>query len=181
MTTHRAVTILWPHTAGDKCTTLRARGCVFAIALVFVLMTSHIIYGRSIKETPSGEKICTFVYQEYMMLLYHTFWWIHTTTSSVIPFFLLIVSNSAIIYTVAQSLRQARETLTVDSTNQLNTRESKASSMSVTLVCASMAFLILTMPLLAAIPAREFGGAYHTDVKSRALSVFIDTVHTRQT
>ena len=177
MTTHRAVTILWPHRASSVCTTLRARWCVFAIAFITALIYSHILYGRAMKETPNGAKVCSFVSEEYSTFLYHTFWWVSLTISSAIPFVLLIVSNSAIIYRVSQSLRQAREKLVTGSTNQLKEREAKASSMNVTLVCASLAFLVLTMPLMLAILLRELSDVYQaSSVKSRALSLLIDAV-----
>ena len=64
--------------------------------------------------------------------------------SSLLPFSVLLLSNAALIWKVLQSLRAAKTHLTGTRSDQVTAREKKFSSMSLTLVVVSAAFILLT-------------------------------------
>ena len=98
-------------------------------------------------------------------------------TGSLIPFALLVVSNSVIIKRVGQAMQDARHKLAAGTESQLRQRESKASSMNVTLICVSVTYLALTSPICAIYISKYTRRAvFATDVETKALNYFLEAV-----
>lgn len=75
------------------------------------------------------------------------YYWLDLALSSVVPFCILTSSNFLLAWKVTQSLKTIRR-MTRDGSSQTQTRGTKtASSLSLTLVVTSVAFLLLTSPL----------------------------------
>ena len=88
-----------------------------------------------------------FVSEDYRQFTDDVWPWVDIVVSSLVPFVLIIASNVVLVKRVRQSMREARQTLATGSTNQLKARENQASSMTLTLVCVSLAFVLLTSPI----------------------------------
>lgn len=147
MTLQRAASILWPLRVNSAWTARRAQTTVLVIVVISTLLNFHIMYGHSLQSLSSGKLLCFFVSEEYGEF-FDTVWpSIDISLSSFLPFFLLITSNIVLINRVKQSMREARQTLAAGSTDQIKIRQQKTSSMTLTLVCVSVAFLLLTSPL----------------------------------
>ena len=64
---------------------------------------------------------------------------------SLLPFAFLVLSNGVLVFTLARSVKAARETLTTG--QQIDDRQVKASATTVTVIAVSVAFVVLKLPL----------------------------------
>ena len=97
------------------------------------------------------------VMRDYMEF-YFSFWsWVVLLIFSVLPWLCLVVGNSVLLWTLNVSIRQAQQSLGSAHTDGFSGRKKKASSMTVTLLTVSMAFIILNLPLSSV----QFLGFYH--------------------
>ena len=158
MTLQRAASILWPHRVNAAWTARKARTTVLVIVVSSVLVNSHMLYGRRLQSLPSGQQLCLFVTEEYGEFFNHVWPSVDIALSSFVPFVLIITSNVVLVRRVRQSAREARQTLTAGSTDQLKVREDQASGMTLTLVCVSLTFLLLTSPLCVFFLLQRTGG-----------------------
>ena len=65
-----------------------------------------------------------------------------------LPFACLLVTNTVLVRKVGQSLREARDSLAEGRSDPFASRDKKMSSMTVTLIATSVAFLLLTAPVI---------------------------------
>ena len=65
-----------------------------------------------------------------------------------LPFACLLVTNTVLVRKVGQSLREARDNLAEGRSDPFVSRDKKLSSMTITLIATSVAFLVLTSPVV---------------------------------
>ena len=65
-----------------------------------------------------------------------------------LPFACLLVTNTVLVRKVGQSLREARDSLAEGRSDPFVSRDKKLSSMTITLIATSVAFLVLTSPVV---------------------------------
>ena len=70
---------------------------------------------------------------------------VHMFIFSLLPFVFLVLSNGVLVFTLARSVKAARETLTTG--QQIDDRRVKASATTVTVIAVSVAFVVLKLPL----------------------------------
>ena len=64
-----------------------------------------------------------------------------------LPFACLLVTNTVLVRRMGQSLREARDSLAEGRSDPFASRDKKLSSMTITLIATSVAFLLLTSPI----------------------------------
>ena len=65
-----------------------------------------------------------------------------------LPFACLLASKTVLVRKVGQSLREARDSLAEGRSDPFASRDKKLSSMTITLIATSVAFLVLTSPVV---------------------------------
>ena len=145
MTVQRAVCILWPHRANVLCTAGKSKVIVVSMVLFITAIHAHILYGFSII-TIAGTRSC-YVITEYGYFFSGIWSWVDMLIFSFLPWLCLAISNSLLVWKLKVSVREAEVSLGSDQADKINDRKKKATSITVTLVAVSTAFLILTFPL----------------------------------
>ena len=158
MTLQRAASIQWPHRVNAAWTARKARATVAVIVLWAALLNSHCLYGRGLRSLPGGQQICLFASDDYRDFFNDVWPSVDIVLSSFVPSALLVTANAVLVRRVRQATREARETLAAGSGEQLKARQNQASGMTLTLVCVSLAFLLLTSPLCVFFVVRRTGG-----------------------
>lgn len=149
MTLHRAVGIVWPHRTRGVLTKRNAGKIVAFIFLFCTLSNAHVLYGHSLVLTDNDQKaFCFFSFvSERYDKFFNRFWvWEDIVVAVVFPFACLLVTNTVLVRKVGQSLKDARENLSEGRSDQFASRDKKLSSMTLTLIVMSAAFLLLVSP-----------------------------------
>ena len=176
MTVYRAASIVWPHWASGSFSSKNAKIAVLVQFSLALLLHAHILYGLTLHRLSNGQVVCGFVNVEYYKF-YSVNTWLQIFIGSMIPFALLIVSNGVIIKRVGQAVEDARHKLAAGTETQLRQRESKVSSMNVTLICVSVTYLALTSPICAIYLVRYTRKeVFATDIETKALNFFLGAV-----
>ena len=102
-------------------------------------------FGNS-EDNTENTGVCVVV-REYEGFFFSVWIWFDLLIFSVLPWFCLVVSNSVLLWTLNVSIRQAQHSLGSAHTDGFDGRKKQASSMTVTLVVVSMAFIVLNLPL----------------------------------
>ena len=143
MTIQRAASVVWPHKVSSTCTRRQARVSIATIVIFCFLLNSSLLYGLDIHPEFG---ICYFT-DYFVSKLLEALLWQDLLMSSLLPFSFLLLSNSVLTWKVLQSVRAARARLHSGQTEQVDARQRKFMSMSVTLIAVSAAFIILTSPI----------------------------------
>ena len=150
MTIHRALGIVWPHRTKNILTKSNAEKIVVLIASFCTLSNAHILYGHSLIPANKGQTaFCFFNYvSERYSQFFNSVWVLEDMAVAVfLPFACLLVTNTVLVRKVGQSLREARDSLAEGRSDPFASRDKKLSSMTITLIAMSVAFLLLTLPL----------------------------------
>ena len=151
MTTHRAVSIVWPHGTRKLSKRCNAVTVVASIVSFCALTNAHLLYGHSFQATTDNQTaVCfdSFVSDEYCMFFRLGWVWIDMMMAMFLPFACLLVSNTVLVRKVGQSLREARDNLAEGRSDPFASRDKKLSSMTIILIATSVAFLVLTSPIV---------------------------------
>ena len=174
MTIHRALSIVLPHRTNKFLTQTSTWNVVVFIVLLCTLSNAHIFYGHSLRPANDGQTaVCffSFVNGRYGDFFSRLWVWEDIVVAVFLPFTCLIVTNSVLVRKVGQSLREARENLADGRSDQFASREKKMSSMTLTLIAMSIAFLVLTSPVCVyMILERTLADDMVRDVRVRAAS-----------
>ena len=147
LTAQRAASVVWPHRVNVICT--RHKSVVVSVTIMVGcgLLQSHMFHGFGVVKINNGTtETCTFSstgYQEFYARV-----WIRVSTFlySVLPCVCLIVSNVIIGWKLTGAMKEAKETFSARSENQKDSRQKKASSVTVTIITVSVAFVLITVP-----------------------------------
>ena len=145
MTAQRAVCVLWPHRANVLCSVGKSQVIVLSMTLFILIIHAHLLYGYDV-ETSGGLIICGPV-KDYTPFVYEIWSMVDMLIFSLLPWLCLAVCNSLLVWRLKVSLREAKVSLGSGQADRINDRKKKATSITVTLVAVSCAFLILTFPL----------------------------------
>ena len=151
MTTYRAISIVWPHRASKLLNGCNAVTVVVSIDLFCALTNAHLLYGHSLQPTEDSQTaVCfySFVSDGYRMFFRRDWVWVDMMMAVFLPFACLLVTNTVLVRKVGQSLREARDTLAEGRSDPFASRDKKLSSMTLTLIVTSVAFLLLTSPIV---------------------------------
>ena len=177
MTLQRAASIVWPHRINREWTARKAKVTVLVIVVMFMIVNCHILYGRRLQSLSSGQTVCLFVSEEYEHFFDHVWPVVDIVLSSLVPFVLLISANVVLVKKVRQAMKEAKQTLAGGSTDQVKVRQQKTSRMTLTLVCVSVAFLVLTSPVCVLyLVRRVFNPAISLDINETAKSYLAEYI-----
>ena len=151
MTIHRAVSIVWPQGTTKLLKRCSAGTIVAFIVAVCTLSNAHILYGHSLVAANKGQTaFCFFSYvSERYGQFFNSVWVLEDMAVAVfLPFACLLASNTVLVRKVGQSLREARDNLAEGRSDPFASRDKKLSSITITLIATSVAFLLLTSPIV---------------------------------
>ena len=173
MTIHRALSIVWPYRTRKLMTTRNTVKVVVFIFLFCALANAHLFYGHSLVPAGKGQKaVCfhSFVSERYSEFFNPVWVLVDMVIAVYLPFVCLFATNTVLVRKVGQSLREAKESLTEGSagSNQLASRDKKLSSMTLTLIIMSVAFLLLTSPVNFMYMVRMWSYDTGNDIRLRA-------------
>ena len=146
LTAQRAASVVWPHRVNVICTRHKSVVIIVVITGVCSLLDSHMPYGFTlVKIGHCTTERCTFrstAYQEFFASL-----WIKVSlvVYSVLPCVCLIASNVVLGWKLTVAMKEAREKL---STGREDSRQKNASSVTVTVIIVSVAFVVITVPYM---------------------------------
>ena len=145
MTAQRAVSVLWPHRANVLCSAGKSKVIVASMVLFIAAIHTHLLYGVRVVNI-SGHRRCT-VSKEYRPF-FHVIWsWVDMLIFSLLPWMCLAVSNSLLVWKLNVSVREAKVSLGSGQAHRVTDRKKKATSITVTLIAVSAAFLVFTFPM----------------------------------
>ena len=150
MTIHRTLSIVWPHKMKNHLSERNAKKTVVLIVSFCTLSNAHILYGHSLVAKDKGQKaFCFFTYvgERYGEFFNRVWVWEDMVVAVFLPFACLLVTNTVLIRKVGQSLRETRDSLAEGRSDPFASRDKKLSSMTITLIAMSVAFLLLTSPV----------------------------------
>ena len=150
MTINRAVSIVWPHGTRKCLQKCDAPRVVVFIVLFCTLSGAHLLYGHSLQPIHNGqtaECFYSFVSESYDRFFSLGWVWVDMVVAVFLPFACLLVTNTVLVRKVGQSLREARDSLAEGRSDPFASRDKKLSSMTITLIATSVAFLLLTSPI----------------------------------
>ena len=145
MTVQRAVCVLWPHRANVLCTAGKSKVIVVSMVLFITVIHAHILYGFSVFLI-TGKRSCNAI-PEYDYFFTGIWSWVDMLIFSFLPWLCLAISNSLLVWKLKASILEAEVSLGSGQADTINDRKKKATSITVTLVVVSTAFLILTFPM----------------------------------
>ena len=145
MTAQRAVCVLLPHRANILCTVGKSKAIVVSMVLFMAAMHTHLLFGFHVV-TDEGGKRCT-TRKDYTPFFYEIWGWADMLIVSLLPWLCLAVSNSLLVWKLRLSLREAKLSLGSGQADRINDRKKKATSISITLIAVSTAFLVLNFPM----------------------------------
>ena len=145
MTAQRTVCVLFPHRANVLCTVGKSKVIAISMNLFILVIHVHILYGFDV-ENMDGQQNCD-VIKDYMPFMNEIWSIVDMLVFSLLPWLFLAVCNSLLVWKVKASLREAEDSLESGQADRINDRKKKATSITVTLIAVSLAFLILTFPI----------------------------------
>ena len=145
MTAQRAVCVLWPHRANVLCTVGKSKAIVASMGLFIAVIHTHLLYGYNL-ETEESRIKCT-TRKEYIPFFREIWSIVDMLIFSLLPWLCLAVCNSLLVWKLKVSLRDAEVSLGSGQADRITDRKKKTTSITVTLIAVSAAFLILTFPI----------------------------------
>ena len=148
LTAQRAASVVWPHRVNVMCTRHKSVIVIVVINVVCGLLYSHTAYGYDMVKFDNGTRErCTFSSVDYQEFYVSIWVRIDIFIFCVLPSVSLIVSNAVLGWKLAAAVKQAKEKLSNSGGDRKNSREKKASSVTVTIFIVSTAFVFATAPL----------------------------------
>ncbi|XP_076464675.1 uncharacterized protein LOC143296541 [Babylonia areolata] len=149
MTMQRVVSVLWPHRVALLCTRRKSQITVLLMVATTVALNAHILVTYTLStDGDTSTAQCRYIdnahLQYYDEFIYP---WLDLVFTSFLPSLLLLLGNSALAASLYHSVRQARQMSSRADTTTTTTRKKAASSLTVTLMCVSVTFLCLTLPV----------------------------------
>ena len=147
LTAQRAASVVWPHRVNVICTRHKSVVTIVVISTMCSLLYSHTLYGFDLVESGNGTRwMCSFGSTDYQVF-FASIWVIADLfIYSVFPCVFLIASNVVLGWKVTVAMKEARANFSAGSECQKDSRQKKASSVTVTIIIVSVAFVVITIP-----------------------------------
>ena len=147
LTAQRAASVVWPHRVNVMCTRHKSVVVIVVINVVCGLLYSHTAYGYDMVKFDNGTtQRCTFSSLDYQEFYVSIWVRIDIFIFCVLPSVSLIVSNAVLGWKLAAAVKQAKEKFSNRGGDRKDSREQKASSVTVTIFIVSTAFVVATAP-----------------------------------
>ncbi|XP_067661475.1 neuromedin-U receptor 2-like [Haliotis asinina] len=148
VTLERVLSVMFPHTVKMKCTRKAAYAIIGSILVFFLLLNAHYLYGIGDYYYQEGNETllipCDGITDDYYRFETTIWPWVDFCFYSFLPSSILIISNFCIIRTVYSSDTKANDVKGY--CGNVTARKNKTSSMTMTLVAVSAAYVICTTP-----------------------------------
>ncbi|KAL8603929.1 hypothetical protein ACOMHN_005149 [Nucella lapillus] len=177
VTSQRVLTVTWPLRQRLSSTKRRAGVVVAVMAGACCLLDSSVLVLYSHLTSSSGHAQCRPVTDGDAALAYfgdNVYPWLRIVSGSLLPLTVLGLNNLILACKVRQSLRASRQ-LTQD-TKHTEARAKKSSSLSLTLIVTSLAFMLLTSPISADFVIKYNMPWLWRDSRLEADAILADTV-----
>ena len=147
LTAQRAASVVWPHRVNVICTRHKSVVTIVVISTMCSLLYSHTLYGFDLVESGNGTRwMCSFGSTDYQVF-FASIWVIADLfIYSVFPCVFLIASNVVLGWKVTVAMKEARAKFSAGSECQKDSRQKKASSVTITIIIVSVAFVVITIP-----------------------------------
>ena len=144
MTAQRAVCVLLPHRSNVLCSVGKSKAIVMSMSLFIAGVHAHLLYGFDLEVENDVQK-CSLL--PHYASFFHSVWtWVDMLIFCVLPWLCLAICNSLLVWKLKVSVREAEFSLGHGQVDRVIDRKKKATSITVTLIAVSVAFLILTSP-----------------------------------
>ena len=148
LTAQRAASVVWPHRVNVICTRHKSIVTIIVITTMCSLLYSHTLYGFDLVESGNGTRwMCTFGSTDYQTFFVNIWVIADLFIYSVLPCVSLIASNVVLGWKITVAMKEARAKFSAGSECQKDSRQKKASSVTVTIIIVSVAFVVITIPL----------------------------------
>ena len=148
LTAQRAASVVWPHRVNVICTRHKSVVTIAVITTMCSLLYSHTLYGFDLVESGNGTRwMCSFGSTDYQTFFVNIWVIADLFIYSVLPCVFLIASNVVLGWKVTIAMKDARAKFSAGSECQKDSRQKKASSVTVTIIIVSVAFVVVTIPL----------------------------------
>ncbi|XP_076436530.1 cysteinyl leukotriene receptor 1-like [Babylonia areolata] len=172
MTMQRAVSGMCPHRHAVLGTRRKAQLTVMLIVIVLAVINAHFLVAPSLHTDPVTSLLtCGINGSERSLQYYITFVfpWIDMTLTSALPSVLLLVTNTGLAFTLVQSSRRLNDhAANTPGSNSATRRTKAASALTLKLICVSVTFLCLTLPVLTVILINIYDTGDDNDVSAQA-------------
>ena len=149
LTVQRAASVVWPHRVNALCTRHKSVVIIVVMTTVCGLLHSHTLYGFGLVKIENGATArCTFSSTVYQELFVRVLVKVNMFVYSVLPCVCLILSNSVLVWKLAVATKQATERFSAGREDQKDGRRKKASSVTITIIIVSVAFVVITVPFM---------------------------------
>ncbi|KAL8591934.1 hypothetical protein ACOMHN_039987 [Nucella lapillus] len=147
LTTHRAISVVWPHRVNTLCTRRLVVGIISGLVVFIALVYSHYLYGYYVRFVDdTGGHSCEMIQGSYATFVAEVFTYIDLLLYSILPFTCILVANSVLVWNLRATLRDIRQTFAERDT-AVAAREKAASSVTWTVLLVSCAYIVLSLPI----------------------------------
>ena len=149
LTAQRAASVVWPHRVNAICIRHKSVVIIVVITAVCGLLYSHTLYGFNLVRIANGTtERCTFGSTAYQELTVSVWVKINMVVHSVPPCVCLIQSNMILGWKLTVAIKEAKEKFSTAREDQKGSHRKKASSVTVTIIIVSVAFVVITVPYM---------------------------------
>ncbi|KAL8591883.1 hypothetical protein ACOMHN_044379 [Nucella lapillus] len=146
LTSHRAVSVVWPHRVGLLCTRRLVTTLIVTMSIFFSAMYSHYLYGYHLVYSNDTDTYqCAMMTGKYADFVAEIFSYVDLAFYCVIPFACIFLANVVLIWKLRTTLREIRDKFAEQ--EHMVAREKAASSVTLTIILVSVAFMVLTLPV----------------------------------
>ena len=145
----RAASVVWPHRVNVICTRHKSVVTIVVITAACSLLQTHTLYGFDlVKFTNGTTERCTFGSADYQRFWVSVWVMVSLLVYSPLPSMCLVVGNAVPRgWKLTVAIKEARAKFSSRREDQKDSREKKASSVTVTIITVSGAFVLITVPL----------------------------------
>ncbi|KAL8606302.1 hypothetical protein ACOMHN_024197 [Nucella lapillus] len=172
LTAQRAASVVWPHRVNILCTRRKSVIISIVIAITCALLYSHTLLGYELVQFENGTSVkCTFGFPSYQHFWVNVWVRVDMFVYSLLPCFCLILSNGVLGWKLAASMKEVSQAVSSTKEEQKSNRQKRVSSATVTVIIVSMAFVLITLPLMTY--NTFFHGYASKDEQSRQFHYFL--------
>ena len=149
LTAQRAASVIWPHRVNVICTRHKSVVTIVVITAACSLLQTHTLYGFDlVKFTNGTTERCTFGSADYQRFWVSVWVMVSLLVYSPLPSMCLVVGNAVPRgWKLTVAIKEARAKFSSRREDQKDSLEKKASSVTVTIITVSGAFVLITVPL----------------------------------
>ncbi|KAL8591838.1 hypothetical protein ACOMHN_044334 [Nucella lapillus] len=146
LTSHRAVSVVWPHRVGLLCTRRLVTTLIVTTTIFFSGVYSQYLYGYHLAYSADTDTYqCAMRTGSYAAFVANVFSFIDLAFYSVLPFACIFLANIVLIWKLRKTLQEIRHKFAEQ--ENVVAREKAASSVTLTIILVSVAYVALTLPV----------------------------------